>query len=586
MTVNFVFDNIDSDLNIPESNLIGRYYNADWNNAPYWFEWGGDINKHLLKDYAWNYLEDNIIRCNLTSESWDLHSRCEVLKDIPYTITVDVKLETATNCNISILDSDVWTVLGGNSFNIDDHLSTLEWRSVSIEMLPSKSGFVHIHIGALDRGLPVQKEGSVLIKNLRIKSLTTDTLVSRFSSQNGSYTALQKIKHNPPCVLLSEIDNYKSDFNVYPIVITTCEYHWCWPLLLLSKKIVDLVNEDRLKILLLCSFEPITIPGSKDFQLIHQQIETICNLQKISRLDNIIFAASDSSIEKRLLEYKQENTDSNSQRSLIKFKDINAYGHVVPKILKSLNHIDWLEIYCNNYDKSHLFLYLNNRVTYYRYLLYKHLAYKNLLQYGMHSWAGWISNKTEYSNPTDDFARDVAYYTTATEEERKFIDYVMSNLNIEITKIDDDLVDLKLDPLTEGSKINPNWIANTYFSVVTETHVGDVPSHVTEKIYKLIFCCHPFIVIGPRYHLATLHRYGFKTFPEMFNESYDSMPESFEKYNFISDQIKSYTTDKGKKRLKKLLPTLRNTLEYNRNHLLSLSSDDVWNSLEDLYKNN
>jgi hypothetical protein len=64
------------------------------------------------------------------------------------------------------------------------------------------------------------------------------------------------------------------------------------------------------------------------------------------------------------------------------------------------------------------------------------------------------------------------------------------------------------------------------------------------------------------------------------------MPESFEKYNFISDQIKFYTTDKGKKRLKKLLPTLRNTLEYNRNHLLSLSSDDVWNSLEDLYKNN
>jgi hypothetical protein len=64
------------------------------------------------------------------------------------------------------------------------------------------------------------------------------------------------------------------------------------------------------------------------------------------------------------------------------------------------------------------------------------------------------------------------------------------------------------------------------------------------------------------------------------------MTESFEKYNFISNQIKFYTTDEGKKKLERLLPILRSTLEYNRNHLLSLSSNDVWNSLKDLYKNN
>jgi hypothetical protein len=72
----------------------------------------------------------------------------------------------------------------------------------------------------------------------------------------------------------------------------------------------------------------------------------------------------------------------------------------------------------------------------------------------------------------------------------------------------------------------------------------------------------------------------------MFDESYDLMTESFEKYNFISNQIKFYTTDEGKKKLERLLPILRSTLEYNRNHLLSLSSNDVWNSLKDLYKNN
>jgi hypothetical protein len=589
MAVNFVFDKIDPNSNIPESNLLGHYYNADWNYVPYWSEWGGDVSKHLLKDSAWGVTEDAIIQCNLTSKSWDLYARCDVLKGVPYIITVDIKLETATNCNISILDSDVWKFLGGESFNIDDHLSTSEWKSVSVAMLPSESGFIHLHIGALDSHLPSQEEGTVLIKNLRVKSVTSDTLITSFGTHNGSYTVLRlrNTKHNPPYILLSEVDKHKTDFNVYPIVITTAEYQWCWPLFLLGKHIVDLINEDKLKILFLCSFEPLVLSGGMALRQIHKQVSTICGLQRITRLDNIIFATSDSSIESRLIEYKTEITKYNDDVPLIKFKDINAYGHVVPKILKSSNNINWLEVYCNNYyNKSHLFLYLNNRITYHRFLLYKQIEYKNLLQHGIYSWHGFNqSHRLDY-DPIHDFHHQVNTTPTFNEEEQKFIDYVMSNPKVEIAKIQDDSADLSVDPLREGSYVDPDWIANTYFSVVTETHVGDLPSHITEKIYKLIFCCHPFIVIGPRYHLATLRRYGFKTFPELFDESYDSMPESFEKYNLVSDQIKFYTTEEGKKKLEQLLPTLRSTLEYNRNHLLSLSSDDVWNSLEQLYENN
>lgn len=600
MTVNFVFDKIDLNSTIPKSNLI-RYHKDDWGLVPYWIEWGGDVSTHLLKDSVWDvtiqhklFFQDEAVLCNLTSKSWDLYSRCEVLKGVPYTITVDIKLETATNCNISILDSDVWKLLGGKSFDIDDQLSTLEWKSVSIEMLPSESGFIHLHIGALDSQLASQEAGTVLIKNLRVKSVASDTPITSFSTLNGNYTVLKNTKHNPPHILLSEINSYKHDLNIYPIVITKIEHQWSWPLLLLSRNIVDLVNEDKLKILFLCSFEPIVVPtGDITLNEIHRQVETICSLQKITRIDNIIFAATDSSIERRLVEYKTEISKFDPPKSLIKFKDVNAYGYIVPKILKSLNHIDWLGIYCNNYNKSCLFLYFNNRVTYYRYRLYKQLEYKNLLQYGMYSWSGWISphssgwtaDKSSLYNPATEFAQQFQH-PASTEEEQSFINYVISNPDIQVTKLANDFANISGDTLREGSYVNPDWIANTYFSVVTETHAGEGPGQVTEKIYKLIFCCHPFIVYGPRYHLETLRRYGFKTFPELFDESYDSMPESFEKYNLISDQIKFYTTDEGKRKLKQMLPILRNTLEYNRNHLLSLSPDDLWNSLEDLYKNN
>lgn len=587
MTVNFVFDTLDPESTSLVSNLTGSYYNKDdWNEIPYWYEWGNNVNRQLFRDYAWDksIIENSVIKCELTSEHWDLHHRVEVIKDIPYLITVDIKLGTASNCNISILDSEVWTFLGGRSFNLNtSNLSTSEWTSVSLEMLPSQSGAIHLHVGAIaSKRLAVQDEGTVFIKNLRVKSETTDVLITSFSNLNGRYEIINSTTQTISCILLSEISKYDNDFNVYPIVITTAEHFYCWPLLLLSRNIVNLVNENKLKILFLCNFEPIR----ESFLTIHHQIARICSFTNIKKIDNIIFTASDSTIKQRVLDYKEEILKTDNTADLIKFKDVNGYGYVTHKILKDLNKLDWLEIYCSKIDKPHLFLYLNHRVTYHRFLLYKQIEYKNLLDHGIHSWHGYNQAHQLDYNPIHDFYYQVKTTSTFNEEEQKFIDYVRSNPTIEIAKIKDDSAYLLADPLVEGSRINPNWISNTYFSIVTETHVGHLPSHVTEKIYKLMFYCHPFIVLGPTNHLATLHRYGFKTFPEMFDESYDTMPETFEKYNFISDQIKFYTTDEGREKLKQLRPTLKSILEYNRNHLLSLSSDDVWNSLEKLYEKN
>jgi len=589
VTVNFVFDTLNPESTSLVSNLTGSYYNKDdRNEIPYWCEWGNDVNRQLFRDYAWDktIIENSVIKCELTSEHWDLHSRVEVIKDIPYLITVDIKLGTACNCNISILDSEFWTFLGGQSFNLNtSNLSTSEWTSVSLEMLPSQSGAIHLHVGAIaSERLAVQDEGTVFIKNLRVKSETTDVLITAFANLNGRYAFLNAGTQTISCVLLSDINKYDDDFNIYPIVITTAEYFYCWPLLLLSKNIVNLVNENKLKILFLCNFEPIT----ESFLTIHHQIARICGLQNIKKIDNIIFTASDSTIEQRVLDYKEELLKTDNTANLIKFKDVNGYGYIQSKILASSNNINWLEVYCNNYhNKPYLFLYLNNRVTYHRFLLYKQIEYKNLLDHGIYSWHGYNQAYRLDYDPIHHFYYQLKTTSTFNDEAQKFIDYVRSNPTIEIAKMKDDYAEsLLLDPLVEGSKINPNWISNTYFSIVTETHVGHLPSHVTEKIYKLMFYCHPFIVVGPTNHLATLHRYGFRTFPEMFDESYDTMPETFEKYNFISDQIKFYTTEEGKKKLEQLLPTLKATLEYNRNHLLSLSSNDVWNSLEKLYEKN
>lgn len=387
---------------------------------------------------------------------------------------------------------------------------------------------------------------------------------------------------------LSEIDQHLDEFNVYPIPITTLEYKFVWQLLLLSREIVDLVNENKLKILLLCVFEPVKINSrclsSDDTEEITKSIKEFCSYAKITKLDNIIFATTDINIE------QQKLFDTNS--NLPKFKDVNVYAHISSMYLKNseYNKVDWLYVYCKNYyNKPSTFLHLNGRITYERYIYYRFLDYKNLLEHGIYSWNG---NEPPYildkglEPASEAFERFLHNQEVISSIDKEFCEFVKYKKH-DHTKIqiENDPINFinPTDPLHQGLIINPDWIADTYFSIVTETGTGHNQPQVTEKIYKLMFFCHPFIVVGPRGHLAALRRYGFKTFPELFDESYDTMDDDFKKTKFICKQIEYYTTNAGKKKLKKILPKLKATLTHNRNHLLSLSYDDVWVSLPELY---
>lgn len=60
--------------------------------------------------------------------------------------------------------------------------------------------------------------------------------------------------------------------------------------------------------------------------------------------------------------------------------------------------------------------------------------------------------------------------------------------------------------------------------VVTETVWND-RLHITEKIFKPIVLQQPFILVGSRFGLAYLRKYGFHTFSEIWDESYDELPD-------------------------------------------------------------
>lgn len=87
---------------------------------------------------------------------------------------------------------------------------------------------------------------------------------------------------------------------------------------------------------------------------------------------------------------------------------------------------------------------------------------------------------------------------------------------------------------------NPEWYDNTLFSVVNEDSLDYKPCIYTEKTCKPIAFYHPFILLAQQGVLKMIKDAGFETFPELFDESYDDMPNIQDRANFVNAQIRSF----------------------------------------------
>ena len=108
--------------------------------------------------------------------------------------------------------------------------------------------------------------------------------------------------------------------------------------------------------------------------------------------------------------------------------------------------------------------------------------------------------------------------------------------------------DVDLDKM-EYNQSNYQWqLESKYyntsdFSLVSETVWStntkvDCLLFLSEKIYQPIANLHPFIVTGSSQTLKYLQSRGYATFPELFNEDYDSQENSSVKMNMLVDNVK------------------------------------------------
>lgn len=108
----------------------------------------------------------------------------------------------------------------------------------------------------------------------------------------------------------------------------------------------------------------------------------------------------------------------------------------------------------------------------------------------------------------------------------------------------------------------------TDIEIVLETLFDDSRLHLTEKILRPIACGQPFILTGTQGSLEYLRSYGFKTFVDVWDESYDSETDPQARMYQIVDLMKHIADWPAAVRERKMAEA-RAIAEYNRQHFFS-----------------
>jgi hypothetical protein len=111
--------------------------------------------------------------------------------------------------------------------------------------------------------------------------------------------------------------------------------------------------------------------------------------------------------------------------------------------------------------------------------------------------------------------------------------------------------------------VNPQAYMDTCFSLVTET-IFDYPyTFRTEKIWKPMIMCHPFVVAANAGYYQDLKNAGFRTFGHLINESFDMIDHAQDRADAVVATVKDICYNGASS----FLTAAQEVCKYNYQHL-------------------
>jgi hypothetical protein len=131
---------------------------------------------------------------------------------------------------------------------------------------------------------------------------------------------------------------------------------------------------------------------------------------------------------------------------------------------------------------------------------------------------------------------------------------------------------------------NFNEAADSLVYVPTETVYFGKRLHLTEKTFKAIALEMPFVLVAPAGSLEYLRSYGFKTFGDIWDESYDAETDDIQRIEKVTKLLKQLN-DLSVTERQALHQACLPIVEHNFEHFYGTGfSKILWNELSDMLK--
>ncbi len=184
-----------------------------------------------------------------------------------------------------------------------------------------------------------------------------------------------------------------------------------------------------------------------------------------------------------------------------------------------------------------------------------------------------------FLRPMDYFEENKQFYKQYSGIELTDNDMVTYNQKLPI-ELDTHATTQK-DSFDTGNTFKKDLFLDSCINLVTETSYIDNELFLSEKILKPILSYQPFIVFGSYGYLKELKNYGFKTFSDFWDESYDDIINPVQRMKSLVSLVKSLNN----KSIEELNDIYESTIDiciHNRSLFYSLELDSLKVIFEDI----
>lgn len=136
---------------------------------------------------------------------------------------------------------------------------------------------------------------------------------------------------------------------------------------------------------------------------------------------------------------------------------------------------------------------------------------------------------------------------------------------------------------TLSAQLNIPLHQSALWNVVSETVFYHDKLHLTEKIFKPIVARRPFILVAAPGNLAYLKSYGFKTFDQWIDESYDTIQDPDQRIQAIVCELKQLC-QLSQQELETMHQEMQEIFDYNFNHFYGKFKEIVITEMLDNFK--